>query len=135
MELKERVYSVLVVSAATHFNEALAAHLPETEYSPVRIVTSISSAQRAIVERAFDIVLINAPLPDGAGDDLAIDICTRSNAATLLFAKADVYDEMYTRLVEYGVFTLSKPAPAQLFSQALRWLAAARERLRRLEKR
>lgn len=135
MELKERVYSVLVVSAATHFNEALAAHLPETEYSPVRIVTSISSAQRAIVERAFDIVLINAPLPDGAGDELAIDICTRSNAATLLFAKADVNDEMYTRLVEYGVFTLSKPAPAQLFSQALRWLAAARERLRRLEKR
>ena len=60
MELKERVYSVLVVSAATHFNEALAAHLPETEYSPVRIVTSISSAQRAIVERALDFGLIKA---------------------------------------------------------------------------
>lgn len=135
MELKERVYSVLVVSAAARFNEALAAHLPETMYSPVRIVTSISGARRALTERSFDMVLINAPLPDGAGDELAIDVCARSNAATLLFAKADVYEDVYTRVVDYGVFTLAKPAPGQLFAQALRWLAAARERLRRLEQR
>lgn len=64
MSLKERIYSVLIVSAAEGFNAALPALLPESQYSPVCYVSSINAAKRAYAERAFDYVIINAPLPD-----------------------------------------------------------------------
>ena len=46
MSLKERVYSVLVVSAAEKLNTALLSLLPEARYSPVRVVTNVSAAKR-----------------------------------------------------------------------------------------
>ena len=61
MSLKERVYSVLIVSAAENFNSSLGTLLPESKYTPICIVNSISAAKRAISERAFDFVIINSP--------------------------------------------------------------------------
>ena len=37
-------------------------------------------------------------------------------------------------MVGHGVFTLPKPITGTAMSQALKWMAAARERLRRMEK-
>ena len=46
MGLKERVYSVLIVSAAESLNTALGALLPESKYGPVHTASSISAAKR-----------------------------------------------------------------------------------------
>ena len=74
-----------------------------------------------------------APLPDDLGSALAVDVSTHSQAAALLMVKSDIYDEVYSEVMEYGVFTLSKPTSAQLLSQYLKILCTARERIRRLE--
>ena len=73
MSLKERVYSVLIVSAAESFNDALSALLPNSNYSPTHFVSNISAAKRALAERTFDFVIINSPLPDDIGTRFAID--------------------------------------------------------------
>ena len=85
MSLKERVYSVLIVSAAESFNDALSALLPEAKYSPVCFVSSISAAKRAYAERAFDYVIINSPLPDDIGTRFAIDTCNAKGTVVLLY--------------------------------------------------
>lgn len=133
MIFQERSYSVLIVSASRNFNTAMASLLPVSEFWPVSTVGSVASARRELLERAFDIVIINAPLPDDLGSALAVDVSTRSQAAALLLVKSDIYDEVYSEVMEYGVFTLSKPTSAQLLSQYLKILCTARERIRRLE--
>jgi len=133
MSLQERVYSVLVVSAAEKLNTALAAMLPETHYSPVRVVSSISAAERAWGERSFDCVIVNSPLPDDVGTRFAIDAARSPRAVVLLLARSEVYADVYDRVAEHGVFTLAKPLNRQTVSLALDWMASARERLRRLE--
>ena len=55
MGLEKRIYSVLIISAAEKFNTALAALLPESNYSPVRTVSSISSAKQITAEYTFDL--------------------------------------------------------------------------------
>ena len=55
MSLKERVYSVLIVSAAESFNDALSALLPNSKYSPTHFVSNVSAAKRALAERAYDL--------------------------------------------------------------------------------
>lgn len=134
MSLKERVYSVLVVSASDNFNSALNDLLPESKYHPVHTVTSISSAKRVVAERAFDFVIINSPLPDDNGSHFAIDACTSKGTVVLLLVRNDIYAQIYDRTAEYGVFTLSKPTVKATMTKALEWMASARERLRRFEK-
>lgn len=130
---QERTYSVLIVSASCNFNTALAPLLPVGEFWPVSTVGSVASARRELLERSFDIVIINAPLPDDLGSGLAVDICAHSQAATLLLVKSDIYNEVYSEAMEYGVFTLSKPTSSQLLKEYLKILCTTRERMRKLE--
>ena len=134
MSLKERVYSVLIVSAAEGFNRALSTILPEANYTPIYVVSSISAAKRACAERNYDYIMINAPLPDEVGTRFAIDICSTSGTVVLLFARVDMHEEIYDKVAEYGVFTLAKPTSKATIAMALNWMASTRERLRKNEK-
>ena len=134
MSLKERIYSILIVSATDSFTSAFADLLPEARYSPVDTVTSISVAKRVLTEKTYDFVIINAPLPDDAGTRFAIDTCTTKQSAVLLLVKNDIHAGIHDRVAEYGVFTLPKPISKVTMTHALNWLESARERLRQFEK-
>lgn len=133
MQQMERTYSVLAVSAAEKFNASLRSLLPEESYSPVRVVGDVASAQRCLLERSFDIVLINTPLPDDFGTRLALDVSERSGAGVLLLVKAEHFPDLSARLTPYGILTVSKPTSPALVTQALALLCGTRERLRRME--
>lgn len=130
MSLKERVYSVLVVSASGSFNTAATEMLPSSQYEPVCMVASVSEAKRHIASRGFDFIIINAPLPDESGSRFAIDCCRSHAAVVLLLTRTDVYADVHDKLAEHGVFTLPKPTSRLIMMQALNWMSSARERLR-----
>ena len=131
MALRERVYSILIVSATDSFTSAFKDLLSETRYSPVHTVSSVSAAKRLL---AFDLVIINAPLPDDDGTRFAIDISTAKQTAVLLLVKGDIHADVQNKIVEYGVFTLPKPIAKPTLMHALNWMESARERLRQCEK-
>ena len=133
MIFQERTYSVLLVSASDKFNNTIMPLLPMTDYWPVTTVNTVGAAQRRMLETTYDIVIINAPLPDDFGMRLAIDTCAASGAGVLLLVKSELYDEVYAKVVSHGVMTLSKPTSLQMVSQTLRVLCATRERLRQVE--
>ena len=134
MSLKERVYSVLLVSSAETFNTSMQALLPESKYSPVCITSSISAARRSLLERSFDFVLINSPLAEDTGTRFAIDAAGGKGSVVLLLVKNEIHDEIYDKVAEHGVFTLPKPTSKPIILLAMSWLASAREKLRKLEK-
>lgn len=134
MSLKERIYSVLVVSSAEKLNTALVSLLPESHYSPVRFATNISAAKRIWGERSFDYVIVNSPLPDDVGTRFAVDVGSSAGTVVLLLARAEIQDDIREKVAEYGVFTLPKPVNRPVLVLALDWMASTRERLRRLEK-
>ena len=134
MDLKEQIYSVLVVSASENFNNALSALLPAFRYAPVRYVSGISAAKRILSERDFDFLILNSPLPDGPGTDLAIDFSSSSGGIALLIVRSDMLEGIRNKVTPHGVFTLSKPLSIEMFSAALDWMSSARERLRNSER-
>ena len=135
MVFQERTYSVLIVTASDTFANSVMPLLPMTDYWPVTTVHSVSEARRRVVDTEFDIVLINAPLLDDFGMRLAIDICTNSGAGVLLMVKNDLFNDIYAKVVGYGVITLSKPTNSQMVAQNLRILCATRERMRQMQAR
>ncbi len=133
MVFQTDTYSVLLVSASQKFNTAMLPLLPGTDFHPVITVGSVSEARRRMIERSFDLVIVNAPLPDDLGLRLATDACADSEAGVLLLVKSDLYEELYDKAVSCGVLTLPKPTNAQILTQTMRMLCATRERLRRME--
>lgn len=132
MVFQERTYSVLLVSSGEKFGQSVAGLLPPTHFGPVIRVKSAGEARRALRTKNYDMVLINAPLPDDFGVDLAVDVCGDSGAGVLLVVKNEVYENVYAKVTQYGVLTLAKPTSTPLMAQSLRALCAMRERLRRV---
>ena len=134
MSLEERVYSTLLVSAAEQFNYSLHQLLPESKYHPVHVVTSISIARQHLANRAYDFIIIHAPLPDDTGLQFAIDVSSSQNTVVLLLVRTDIYEEVHSKMVSHGIFTLSRPTTKSTISVALKWMESTRERLRKFEK-
>ncbi len=134
MGLKERTYSMLLVSGAERFNAAMGGLLAAASFSSVITVGSVSAAARKIAERSFDCVLINAPLEDDPGIRFAIDCSARTSMPVLLLIKSEQHNDIAARVTPHGIFTLAKPVSRASMTQGLRWMTAARERLRRFEK-
>ena len=134
MSLKEQVYSVLVVSASEKFNQTFPEIFSSSVYTPVCFVPDVSSAKRAIVERDFDFVIINSPLPDDFGIRFAVDTVASVNTVVLFLARAEQYSDSFDRLAEHGVFLMQKPIARASFQLASEWLISAREQIRKTER-
>ncbi len=134
MELQERVYSVLIVSASEKFQSGLRSLLAESTCSPIVTTASVGAAERARNGQDFDFVFVNSPLPDDAGIRFAIDCCRAGGTVVLLFAAAALYDSIQSRVEKHGVFVLPRPVPRDAILRGLNWMTAARERLRSYEK-
>ena len=98
----------------------------------MQTVRSVAEARRLLIDGSFDLILVNAPLPDAMGVDFAVDACAGSDAGVLLLIKSELYEETYYKVRPSGVITLPKPTNTQTVAQSLRVLCAIRERLRAL---
>jgi response regulator NasT len=125
-------YSVLLVSASEKFNAATLPLLPVTDYWPVTTAASVAEARRRMLNASFDLILVNAPLPDDMGVDFAEEACADSDAGVLLLIRGEIYEETYYKVLSAGVIALPKPTNRQMLSQNLRVLCAIRERLRNM---
>ena len=134
MSLKERIYSVLLVSSNDSFTSDFTGFLPPSRYKLVHKVSSVSAAKRILTENTFDFVIINSPLTDESGIRLAMDTCAGKSCAVLLLVKRELHNEIHDKVVDYGVFTLPKPTSKPTLLQSLGWMESARERLRQFEK-
>lgn len=134
MSLQEQVYSVLIVSASSAFNSSLTPLLDKSQFEKVRIETNINAAKRALAERAYDFVIINYPLPDDSGVQFAMEVSGLNTSVSLLMVSSDIYDITYSKVTEQGVYVLPKPVHKVVVSQAIDWMVATRERLKKFQK-
>lgn len=134
MALEQHVYSVLIVNATERFVEQALPLMPGTRYYPVEKAISVNEARRKVADRAYDVILINTPLPDENGVRFAVDVTSSTGSAVLLFVRTDFYDAVYEKAYGSGVFILRKPTSPAVIAQSLDWLCATRERMRRMEK-
>ena len=133
MSLKECVNSILIVSSSKNFNTSFLSLLPKNKYSPVAIATSVTHARQQLADTAYDFVIINSPLPDDFGRNLAIELSYMEKTIILLLVKNDLYDETFAKVSEHGVLTLQKPLSKPTVLQALDWMCTIKKRLEKAE--
>ena len=124
--------SVLIVSPAES-GERIASMLDCMEYGPIKKITNASQARRQTAHDSFDIIIINAPLCDDEGYELALDIAESSGSAVMLAVRGESYDEVRYRVESAGIFTIPKPLSAATFHSALNLIRMSQKRLMALE--
>ncbi|MBR1796532.1 MAG: ANTAR domain-containing protein [Clostridiales bacterium] len=132
--LKEHKYRVLIASSNEKFDDVLLSLLPKEEFDPIYVVTSASAARRELHDKSYDLLLVNTPLQDERGINLAVDAAIDTGAGVLLFIDAQWYDEVTAHTEEYGVLTVSKPTKRSVVTHTIRLMCATRQRLKRMEK-
>ncbi len=129
----DQTASVMVVSTTDKAQEFLHTILPKNQFSPILTVYSAGEARRELVNRSVDIVVINAPLTDQLGTELALDLAQNGNCGVLMMVKNDIYEQVSFKVEQYGVLTLSRPCTQQQVFQSMKLLLATRHRLKALE--
>lgn len=125
-------HSVLIVTDKEAFETVVRRSLPEKEYMGIETRGSASSARRALLDRYFDLVLINVPLPDENGVELALDTAENQDACVLLVVPQDRVSDVTERVVDSGVLVAGRPLPRGGMGRLLRFLIAIREKTDRV---
>jgi response regulator NasT len=93
------------------------------------IIGTGNETRRAISENSYDAVIINCPLTDEYGNELAEHITCTTNASCIMIVKAENCEQIGDRMEDCGVMVVSKPIGRQIFYQALKLVNASRKRM------
>lgn len=129
----KEIRSVLVVSGSDKIYDFIVDLLPQKEFYPVARASSTGEARRLLVSQQYDILVINTPLPDDFGIDLALDFAD-SPMCIMLMVKDEIYAEVSYKVEDAGIVAISKPSTKQIVYSSMKLLSAMVSKLRRLEK-
>lgn len=128
------MYACLLASGSPRGAEKLKAFLQRQMDIEVHIEDSGSAARRYAGQRHVDFCIINAPLPDEFGLDLAIDIIAAGPAQVLLIVPGELAAEYAGKGEAHGVLVIGKPLQPVVLTSALHWMKAGLSRTMHLEK-
>lgn len=121
--------SILIVSSSKNTRAFFEELLKENSYKEMIIANNCSEARRILIERDFDLYIINAPLSDEFGTDFAMNIVNKHMGQVMLLVKCDLADEISAKVEEFGIFIVSKPLSRKVFWSALKLVTAAHNRM------
>ena len=111
----------VIVSAAPDIAELAEQTVRGLGSGYTAVIQGGAEARRLILgETPPDIVIVNTPLADEFGQELAESAAEETGAVTLLLCLGDIADDLADRLSESGVIVLSKPVNRDQLGEAIR---------------
>ncbi len=125
--------SVLIISNTGSTMGIISDFMRTENISRIATAQNGAQARRCVTDSDFDLIIIDTPLGDEMGDELAVMASEKTTAGIILIVDNSMVYETMGKVEDYGVFALSKPTTPEFFYQAARILTANRKRLRTLE--
>lgn len=120
----------LLAAASPAAEQRLRAALPAGLCGPVLTAVDAEAALQLARHGTLEMALVAEPVPGADGSALASRLAEQPGLCVLLLTNGTPADNTLTAR---GILTLPESAPDSLLTQAVRLLAAARCRLRRIE--
>ena len=125
--------SMLIVSSMEKAKSLLCEWAKTGSVSQVYTADSGSEARQWLIDNECDLLVINAPLRDEFGHELALMASESTTAGVVLLVKSELFDEIADKVEDAGVFMVEKPLNCTLYFQALRLASASTHRIRGLQ--
>ena len=123
----------LLVGSSEKSQSLLQSLLNGTGFSQCTLAQNGSEARRMLTQGEYTLVIINTPLTDEPGIDLAVKTAQSTLAGVILLVKAEMADIISQKVEDGGVLVVAKPVSRPLFDQALRLSMTARNRMLTLQ--
>ena len=127
------IYRVLIAGANDRTFDSLRELLPPDSYEAPLRASSAGEVKRMLLETDVDLVILNAPLRDEFGTQLALNL-SRDNLCVLMLVPAESFDAVCYKVEDEGILTLSKPVSRNGLLGAIKLLTAMRGKLRKLDR-
>ena len=127
------IYRVLIAGANDRTFDSLRELLPPDSYEAPLRAGSAGEVKRMLLETDVDLVILNAPLRDEFGTQLALNL-SRDNLCVLMLVPAESFDAVCYKVEDEGILTLSKPVSRNGLLGAIKLLTAMRGKLRKLDR-
>lgn len=108
--------------------------LASAGFLTIASAASAGEARRAAAQDTWPLVVINAPLPDETGLELAMELTGVTLSAVVLLVRAELMSMVYTPATEAGVLLVGKPVIPQVLQQSVQLAAATHRRLMTLSR-
>ena len=125
--------SALIVSCTEKSTAFFAEMLTVASMSQITCLQSCGEARRMLLERSFDLVIVNAPLRDESGENLSRHIAAKGIAQVILVVAGEHFEAVSAVCENDGVLTIAKPINKAVFWSALKLTRAAENRLTRIQ--
>ncbi|MDD3429025.1 MAG: ANTAR domain-containing protein [Oscillospiraceae bacterium] len=119
---------VLVVSTPKQA-ETLCGLLKECGLNDMRCVQSGGEARRLLAQASYEMVLINTPLSDEFGHELARFCALQTDAGVAVLVNAAHADDVSADIEDDGAFVVAKPVNRPMLFQAIKLIRASRRRM------
>lgn len=129
----KNIYRVLIAGANDRTFDSLRELLPPDSYEAPLRAGSAGEVKRMLLETDVDLVILNAPLRDEFGTQLALNLA-QDNLCVLMLVPAESFDAVCYKVEDEGILTLSKPVSRNGLLGAIKLLTAMRGKLRKLDR-
>ena len=110
---------VFVISSNENFHRYVRENLPDGDFTVSGDAFSCTEARQKMMGNRCAVVLINIPLADECGTELAGDLAENTAASVIAVVKNEQETAFRQSLEPTGIFVLGRPFPHSSFHQAL----------------
>jgi response regulator NasT len=121
--------TVLVVSATEKSRSYFLEFLHDCRYSDVSLAARAAEAAARMDAREYDLCIINAPMPDADGVDLALRAVRKGNSQGLLIVAEERAESARAAVEPAGVFLIAKPLRRGALRNAVHSMVVAHNRM------
>jgi len=127
------VSTSLIVSCTEKSISFFSETLTIASINHITVLASATEARRALLEKDFDLVIIDAPLPDESGENLSRHISNKTLSQVVLAVNSEHFNAVSTVCQEDGVLTVSKPLNREIFLPTLSLAKSVSNKLKRIQ--
>lgn len=124
---------VLLISKNGKTKTALQAYLMETGDVELTTVTKGVIAKDILLKTSYDLLIINTPLEDEFGDELAALASMKTRSGVIILIRNALIDSKADKMEQAGVMVVGKPMVRGMLSQAIKFAQAAKNRIATLQ--
>lgn len=126
--------SALIISHSEKTAVSLTEVLTETSLTNITTISNAGEARRMVIDNDFDLYIVNAPLSDEFGENLAIDLSEKETGQVILLVRAELFDQVSEKVEECGIMTIAKPISRPMFWSALKLASATHKKINAMQK-
>lgn len=119
----------LIICDSPKGTEFFQSFLTSSGYSEIEVATNPDEGRRKFGQNDYNIVLINAPMKNESGEQLAIEIAEQNITQVILMVPVEFMDQISSKVESFGVITVAKPINKTLFASAIKLAEVTQRRV------